>query len=98
MLRVFMAHRKCRLEDAGENEIRTYIDESLDSAAARTQARRLSWLCVSFFIFFVLITTARMTQAAVLIRPCKLGRSLPKYLSISEVGTLVQRRASHPWI
>jgi integrase/recombinase XerD len=80
----FFAARKRDLAEAGEEDVRTYID-SLD-AAARTQARRLSSLR-QFFRFLCSEHHRKDDPSRALDAP-KLGRTLPKYLSEDDIGRL----------
>ena len=83
----FLAARKHELADAGEEDLRAYL-ASLDKAAARTQARRLSVL--RQFFRFLCSEHHRKDDPSRAIDTPKLGRSLPKYLSEEEVGRLLK--------
>jgi len=83
----FCAGRKSALVAANEEDIRAYI-RSLAKSAARTQARRLSAL--RRFFFFLCSEHHRQDDPTRGIDAPKLGRSLPKYLSESEVLALLK--------
>ncbi|MGE3623343.1 MAG: site-specific tyrosine recombinase XerD [Bdellovibrionales bacterium] len=84
---VFLAARKIELPDAGEDDLRAYL-ESLDAAAARTLARRLSAL--RQFFRFLCSEQHRKDDPSRAIDAPKLGRILPKYLSEEEVARLLK--------
>jgi len=86
----FLAARKLDLTDAGEADLRAYV-ESLDASAARTQARRLSALRQYFH--FLCSEQHRKDDPTRGIDTPRLGRSLPKYLTTDEVDRLF--RAVH---
>jgi len=81
----FMASRKRELAEAGEDDVRAYL-MSLNDAAARTQARRLSAL--RQFFRFLCSEHHRKDDPSRAIDAPKLGRALPKYLSEEEVRRL----------
>lgn len=82
----FLAKKKTDLADAGEEDVRSYL-QSLGSKAARTQARRLSAL--RQFFRFLMSEHHRKDDPTRGIDPPKLGRALPKYLSMEEVERLL---------
>ncbi len=82
----FLAKKKIALPDAGEDDLRGYL-QSLGKTAPRTQARRLSAL--RQFYRFLCSENHRKDDPSRLIDAPKLGRALPKYLSEKEVGQLI---------
>lgn len=82
----FLAGRKNDLADAGEDQLRAYL-QSLGTLAAKTQARRLSSL--RQFYQFLCSEGHRKDDPTRGIDAPKLGKSLPKYLSEEEVGRLL---------
>lgn len=82
----FLATKKVDLPDAGEMDVRGYI-LSLRKLAPKTQARRLSAL--RQFYKFLASEKVRIDDPTRNIDGPKTGRSLPKYLSESEVLSLI---------
>jgi len=82
----FLAKKKIELADAGEDDIRAYL-QSMNETAAKTQARRLSAL--RQFFRFLCSEHHRKDDPSRAIDAPKLGRSLPKYLSEAEVNSLL---------
>jgi integrase/recombinase XerD len=82
----FIARQKSDLAEAGEDDLRAYL-QSLGKKAGRTQARRLSAL--RQFFRFLLSEHHRKDDPSRNIDAPKLGRVLPKYLSEAEVDKLL---------
>ena len=83
----FMVGRNANLDCANEEDIRAYL-ASMGDLAARTQARRLSALRQYFR--FLCSEKRREEDPTRTIDLPKTGRSLPKYLSESEVEALLK--------
>jgi integrase/recombinase XerD len=80
---------RCSLQTAGVAELSSYMASLGDAGmAARTQARRLSALR-QFYLFLLREGRRADNPTAELVMP-RLPKSLPKYLSESEVGDLLQ--------
>jgi integrase/recombinase XerD len=88
-----LARRQIALVDAGEDDLRAYL-QSLHASAARTQVRRLSAL--RQFFRFLCSEQHRAADPTRLLDAPKLGRALPKYLSEDEVARLLDRVAAYP--
>lgn len=82
----YLGKKKIDLVDAGEDDLRGYL-QAMGKTAARTQARRLSAL--RQFFRFLCSEHHRKDDPTRAIDAPKLGRSLPKYLSEEEVGKLL---------
>lgn len=83
---VYLGKKKIDLIDAGEDDLRGYL-QTMGKNAARTQARRLSAL--RQFYRFLCSENHRKDNPSRAIDAPKQGRSLPKYLSEDEVGKLI---------
>jgi integrase/recombinase XerD len=83
----FLAKRGVAVGAASEDDLRAYI-KALASFSARTQARRLSAL--RQFYRFLCSENLRAEDPTRLIDAPRAGRSLPKYLSEAEVGSLLK--------
>jgi integrase/recombinase XerD len=82
----FCAKKKMDLVDASDEDLRVYL-QSLNTFAARTQARRLSSL--RQFFRFLCSEAHRKEDPSRLIDAPKVGRVLPKYLSEDEMTRLI---------
>jgi integrase/recombinase XerD len=91
----FLATRGLALSGAGQEDLRAYL-ESLAAAglSARTAARRLSALR-QFHLFLFREKIRADDPTAELDRP-KLGRRLPRILSVTEVAALIEAAAAAP--
>ncbi len=91
----FMVTRKRAPEDAEQTQIRAYI-KSLSGAglAASTVARRVS--AIRQFFRFLYAERVRDDDPTSTLDSPKLGRSLPKYLSESEVEQLLDSARDRP--
>jgi integrase/recombinase XerD len=91
----FLAARGRGLSAAGQDDLRAYL-ESLAAAglSARTAARRLSALR-QFHLFLYREKHRTDDPTAELDRP-KLGRRLPRVLSVAEVAALIEAAAAAP--
>lgn len=91
----FLAARGRGLSAAGQDDLRAYLD-SLAAAglSARTAARRLSALR-QFHLFLFREKHRTDDPTAELDRP-KLGRRLPRVLSVAEVAALIEAAAAAP--
>jgi integrase/recombinase XerD len=91
----FLAARGRGLSGAGQDDLRAYL-ESLAAAglSARTAARRLSALR-QFHLFLYRERIRADDPTAELDRP-KLGRRLPRILSVAEVAALIEAAAAAP--
>jgi integrase/recombinase XerD len=89
---MFLARKKIDLAEAGEDDVRFYL-RSLHKGAATTQARHLSAL--RQFFRFLCSEKIRLEDPTRSIDAPKLGRSLPKYLSEKDVGTLLDTVARY---
>jgi integrase/recombinase XerD len=83
----FLAAKKRDLGDASEDDVRAFLQSLGKTAAARTQARKLSAL--RQFFRFLCSEHHRQDDPSRAIDAPKLGRSLPKYLSEEDVGKLL---------
>jgi len=84
--------RKKSLCAAHEEDVRSYIVHALQTAAARTQARRLSAL--RHYFRFLLSEKERSDDPTRMIETPRLGRALPKYLGEKEVLALIKAAQS----
>lgn len=82
----FMANKNSDLADASEDHIRDYL-KTMSKMASKTQARRLSSL--RQFYQFLCSEGHRKEDPTRAIDAPKLGKSLPKYLTETEMGRLL---------
>ncbi len=81
----------------GAEQLSAYVQSlQINGLSARTQARRISSL--KQFFLFLLHENVRADNPAAEISPPRLPRSLPKYLSESEVEQLLQTAREYPGI
>jgi integrase/recombinase XerD len=88
ILEDFLLQKQVRLETASTENLRSFIKKQLDSGyAPRTSARRLSAL--KQFFKFLYGERLRSDNPASSLDTPKIGRSLPKYLTETEIETLL---------